>query len=161
MTTEFEPPPKFLSIFTVVAGLVTAVVAIGVLNNLSNNLEPKEPTANKVNSSTSQVKKPEKEKKPEARYAKLDAQSMELPAPRIKADQFKTTKTPFIPAKVNSLSVVEMEVARQAWKYFERNWNEKTGLVNSVDGFTSVTLWDQSAAIAALVSAKELNIIGT
>ena len=158
MTTKFEPPPKFLSIFTVIAGFVTAVVAIGGLNNLSNRLEQKESTA-KVNDSTSQVNKSEREKKPEARYVKLDAQSMELPGSRVTVDELKASKTPFIPAKVKSLSVVEMEVARQAWKYFERNWNQKTGLVNSVDGFASVTLWDQSAAIAALVSAKELEII--
>lgn len=158
MTTKFEPPPKFLSIFTVIAGFVTAVVAIGGLNNLSNRLEQKESTA-KVSDSTSQVNKSEREKKPEARYVKLDAQSMELPGSRVTVDELKASKTPFIPAKVKSLSVVEMEVARQAWKYFERNWNQKTGLVNSVDGFASVTLWDQSAAIAALVSAKELEII--
>ena len=49
--------------------------------------------------------------------------------------------------------------AQQAWRYFERNLNSSTGLVNSVDGFASVTLWDQSAAIAALVSAYELKLI--
>ena len=50
-------------------------------------------------------------------------------------------------------------IARQAWQYFQRNWNEETGLVNSVDGFKSVTLWDQAAAIAAVVSAHELGLI--
>lgn len=50
-------------------------------------------------------------------------------------------------------------MARQAWQYFERNWNDETGLVNSADKFASVTMWDQAAAIAALVSAKELGIV--
>ncbi len=159
MTSNFEPPPKSLSLLTVVAGLVTAIVVIAGLNALSNRLEQKESNASRVNDSTSQVEKPEKEKEPEARYAKLDTQSMELPGSRVTDDELKATKTPFIPAKVKKLTVAEIEIARQAWKYFERNWNEKTGLVNSVDGFASVTLWDQSAAIAALVSAKELEII--
>jgi hypothetical protein len=63
------------------------------------------------------------------------------------------------PMTFDRLSPAELEVARQAWRYFQTNWNEQTGLVNSVDGFTSVTLWDQAAAIAALVSAHELQII--
>ncbi|MCC5663892.1 DUF3131 domain-containing protein [Nostoc sp. CHAB 5784] len=38
--------------------------------------------------------------------------------------------------------------------YFQRNWNNETGLVNSVDGFASVSMWDQTAAIAALVNGE-------
>ncbi|HYX16543.1 MAG TPA: DUF3131 domain-containing protein, partial [Nostoc sp.] len=60
----------------------------------------------------------------------------------------------------------ETTTARQAWSYFQRNWNDETGLVNSLDGFASVSMWDQTAAIpsvsfanAALVSARELNIV--
>ncbi len=60
---------------------------------------------------------------------------------------------------VGTLTQQETETARQAWSYFQRNWNDETGLVNSVDRFTSVTMWDQAAAIAALVSARELNIV--
>ena len=63
------------------------------------------------------------------------------------------------PVKLIRANASDQEVARQAWQYFKRNWNEKTGLVNSVDGFTSVTLWDQSAAMGAIVSAYELNLI--
>jgi Protein of unknown function (DUF3131) len=62
---------------------------------------------------------------------------------------------------IDRISPAELEVARHAWRYFQANWNEQTGLVNSVDGFTSVTLWDQAAAIAALVSAHELHIISS
>ena len=57
------------------------------------------------------------------------------------------------------LSSKDSAMARQAWQYFQRNWNDKTGLVNAADGFASVTLWDQTAAIAALVSARELDLI--
>ncbi len=57
------------------------------------------------------------------------------------------------------LTAQELETARRAWIYFQHNWNDKTGLINSADGFESVTLWDQAAAIAALVSAKELDLV--
>ena len=57
------------------------------------------------------------------------------------------------------LTAQELQTARLAWKYFQRNWNEKTGLINSADDFASVTLWDQAAAIAAIVSARELDLI--
>lgn len=59
----------------------------------------------------------------------------------------------------NRIMPEDQAIARQAWQYFQRNWNEETGLVNSVDGFQSVTLWDQAAAIAAVVSAHELGLI--
>ncbi|MDJ0733145.1 MAG: DUF3131 domain-containing protein [Nostocaceae cyanobacterium] len=158
MNSKFEPPPKWLSVFTIVAGVTTAVVAIAGLNHLSSRLESKNSPA-KVDNSQSQVVKPQVKTKPEAKYAKIDAQSMELPGTKVIAKELEASKIPYIPVRVKKLTSQEIEVARQAWKYFERNWNQKTGLVNSVDGFASVTLWDQSAAIAALVSAKELEII--
>ena len=63
------------------------------------------------------------------------------------------------PMASNRIMPEDQAIARQAWQYFQRNWNEETGLVNSVDGFKSVTLWDQAAAIAAVVSAHELGLI--
>jgi hypothetical protein len=64
-----------------------------------------------------------------------------------------------VAAQVGQLTPEELATAKQAWRYFEKNWNEDTGLVNSADGFASVTIWDQAAAIAALVSAKELGLV--
>ncbi|KOP26801.1 hypothetical protein AMR41_09025 [Hapalosiphon sp. MRB220] len=92
------------------------------------------------------------------KVAKLDAKSVVLPGTPIPSAEM-TTKTPFVVSEVEKLDSVDMVTARQAWLYFQRNWNHETGLINSVDGFTSVTMWDQAAAIAALVSARELNII--
>jgi len=40
----------------------------------------------------------------------------------------------------NELSAADMEVARIAWKYFENNYNESTGLVNSVHAYPSTTM---------------------
>ncbi|MDZ8050927.1 MAG: DUF3131 domain-containing protein [Aulosira sp. ZfuVER01] len=91
--------------------------------------------------------------------AKLDAQSLVLPGTPITPSQAIISKTPYIAPGVGTLTPEEIAIAHQAWLYFQRNWNDTTGLVNSVDGFTSVTMWDQAAACAALVSARELKIV--
>jgi len=53
----------------------------------------------------------------------------------------------------------EIGYARTAWKYFENNYHESTGMVNSVDKYPSSTLWDMGNYLMALISAKELAII--
>ncbi|HEY9667220.1 MAG TPA: DUF3131 domain-containing protein, partial [Coleofasciculaceae cyanobacterium] len=157
MNSDFEPPPKGLSMLTVVGGVVTAVVAIAGLESFSNHLhktaslpQPKvstSPTANpKLDAGATSV-------------VKLDTQSIKLPGTPVTQKEITATQTPYIASGVGQLSQEEMAMARQAWQYFERNWNAETGLVNSVDKFASVTMWDQAAAIAALVSAKELGIV--
>ena len=59
----------------------------------------------------------------------------------------------------NELSAADMEVARIAWKYFENNYNESTGLVNSVHAYPSTTMWDTGSAIAAFIAAKDFGFI--
>jgi hypothetical protein len=49
--------------------------------------------------------------------------------------------------------------AQRAWQYFERNWNAKTGLVNSGDNYAWTTLWDQGSAILGIHAAYQLGII--
>ncbi|RMD49024.1 MAG: DUF3131 domain-containing protein [Alphaproteobacteria bacterium] len=53
----------------------------------------------------------------------------------------------------------EMRAARAAWTYFERFYQENTGLVNAVGNFPSTTLWDTASYIGGLVAAYELCII--
>lgn len=91
--------------------------------------------------------------------AKLDAQSLVLPGTPISPSQATIGKTPYIAPEVGALNPEDIAIAHRAWLYFQHNWNDETGLVNSVDGFNSVTMWDQAAAIAALVSARELKIV--
>ena len=57
------------------------------------------------------------------------------------------------------LTEQEMEMARIAWKYFENNFQESTGLVNAVNAYPSVTWWDAASYLAGMVSAYELGII--
>ncbi|MFY8000089.1 MAG: DUF3131 domain-containing protein, partial [Candidatus Kapaibacteriota bacterium] len=63
------------------------------------------------------------------------------------------------PGRNGALTEEEMKMARTAWKYFERNYQDTTGLVNAVDMFPSTTMWDIAAYMAALVAVREMGII--
>ena len=58
------------------------------------------------------------------------------------------------------LSDADMRVARIAWTYFENNYNAETGLVNSVHGYPSTTMWDTGSALAAFLAARDFGFIG-
>lgn len=66
-----------------------------------------------------------------------------------------------LPARkpVGRLSPGEETYANIAWRYFENNTQPETGLVNSVDGYPSTTLWDQASYLLGLISAYRLEII--
>lgn len=156
MSSDFQPPPKGLSILASVGGVVTAIIAIASLNYWSGRLSQNTPTPT-ISTSPTPTPTTNLEKQAQ-KVAKLDAESLVLQGTAITPSEL-ISKTPFTTPGVQKLDAVEIAHARLAWSYFQRNWNDKTGLVNSVDGFAAVTMWDQAAAIAALVSAKELNII--
>ena len=157
MQPELKPPPNKYSLLVVLSGIFTAIFAIAGLTWLANYLAPRPEQIAKETVKRAAV---EPEATPESAFALQDSQSISLPGNKVTSKELKATKVPYIKAK-SSLTTEELEVAQVAWKYFEQNWNEETGLVNSADKFPAVTLWDQSAAIAALVAAKELELITT
>lgn len=57
------------------------------------------------------------------------------------------------------LTKEEYQWANTAWLYFENNYQENTGLVNSVDGYPSTTMWDTASYLMGLISAEKLNVI--
>jgi hypothetical protein len=57
------------------------------------------------------------------------------------------------------LTQEEYQWANTAWLYFENNYQENTGLVNSVDGYPSTTMWDTASYLMGLISAEKLNVI--
>ena len=61
--------------------------------------------------------------------------------------------------KTRELNAKEKEWAKVAWRYFENNYNENTGMVNSVDKYPSTTLWDSGNYLSALIAAHDLGII--
>lgn len=62
-------------------------------------------------------------------------------------------------AEHRPLTEQEWEWAKIAWKFFENNTIEATGMVNSVDSYTASTLWDTSSYMMALISAERLSLI--
>ncbi|ABA21193.1 conserved hypothetical protein [Trichormus variabilis ATCC 29413] len=156
MSSDFQPPPPGLSMLVAVGGVVTAVIAIAGLNSLSSRLAQNTSISAISTPQTSSTANVETQAQ---KVAKLDAKSVVLPGTEVPVSELTKTKTPDIGVKVGKLDAADMANARIAWSYFQHNWNDETGLVNSADGFSSVTMWDQAAAIAALVSARELNLI--
>ncbi len=59
----------------------------------------------------------------------------------------------------DSLTEKDLKYAKIAWKYFENNYQENTGLFNSVDKYPATTLWDISSSLHALMSAYEIGLI--
>jgi len=57
------------------------------------------------------------------------------------------------------LSAEELKWAKIAWKYFENNTIEETGMVNSRYNYNASTLWDTSSYMMGLISAQRLGII--
>jgi hypothetical protein len=57
------------------------------------------------------------------------------------------------------LTAREFAMAQTAWSYFERSYQDDTGLVNAVGSFPSTTMWDTASYISAMVAAYELCII--
>jgi hypothetical protein len=53
----------------------------------------------------------------------------------------------------------DWKAAQIAWKYFEKNYQPKTGLVNSVDGYPSTTMWDVGSSLAGTIAALHLGLI--
>lgn len=150
MNYDFKPPPKGLFALAAVGGAITIFLAIAGLKYWSSysqssaSISPQFPSATAASL---------------ALVAQLDTKSVVIPGQPVTLNQLAATKTPYIVVGAGTLTSEEMAMAKSAWLYFQSNWNEQTGLVNSVDRFTSVTMWDQAAAIAALVSAKELNLV--
>lgn len=65
----------------------------------------------------------------------------------------------FYQGRHGSLSEQERQWASIAWQYFKNNYNSRTGLVNSVDKYPSTSMWHVGDTIAALVAARELELI--
>lgn len=57
------------------------------------------------------------------------------------------------------LNKKEKEWAKFAWKYFQNNYSQQTGLVNGMDGVPQAGVWDIADYLAALLAAKRLALI--
>lgn len=76
-----------------------------------------------------------------------------------KAENFLADNIQLPQARSGPLSAKNFQAAQTAWKYFANNMNEKTGLVNTIEGHQVTTLWDQASALSALYNARRMEII--
>jgi hypothetical protein len=60
--------------------------------------------------------------------------------------------------KPSPLTKEELEMAKVAWKFFEKN-TQSNGLCNAVDQYPSTTLWDTASYIGGMVASHELEFI--
>jgi len=74
------------------------------------------------------------------------------------ANNIQTSQT-FIQGRRAPLTEKEIEWAKIAWKYFENNIDRSTGLVNSIDGYTSASMWTVADSLAAMIAAHEFELI--
>ncbi|QXP88493.1 DUF3131 domain-containing protein [Methylococcus capsulatus] len=58
-----------------------------------------------------------------------------------------------------ALSEEETRWAQAAWRYFQRNSQEETGLVDAADGRSVTTLWDTGSHLLAMIAAHRLGVI--
>jgi hypothetical protein len=64
-----------------------------------------------------------------------------------------------VPPPGRALTPQELDWARTAWNYFDRNLDVQTGLVHSTDGFPATTMWDTGSYLLALIAAQDLGLI--
>ncbi|MDR6263030.1 DUF3131 domain-containing protein [Roseobacter sp. N2S] len=69
------------------------------------------------------------------------------------------TEATVSPVGPRELRETDRSAAAVAWRYFEYNTQPETGLVDSVAGFPSATLWDQGSYVFALSAAHRLDLI--
>lgn len=166
MENDFKPPKKRWVFLTGVGGVTTAVLMILGIEYLSGyfrhrELASKTPATSQTKTTDSSHNPPQllTPSNPPQDLNQADQASKSLPGQTIPASTTLFPQSLAVAPRSESAPLNTSVMAKQAWMYFQSNWNSTTGLVNSVDGFASVTLWDQAAALAALVSAHELGVV--
>lgn len=63
------------------------------------------------------------------------------------------------PVRARPLTESDRRLAKAAWRYFESNYQPKSGLFNSVHQYPYTTMWDLGSSLLGLVSAEQIGII--
>lgn len=82
-------------------------------------------------------------------YQKIFQKEMLIP----KASYYPVTRV------AGALSDEDLAHARTAWKYFENNYDKRTGLARGIEGRDAASVNDISSFLMAMISAYELDII--
>ncbi|MGA0540520.1 DUF3131 domain-containing protein [Neotabrizicola sp. VNH66] len=70
-----------------------------------------------------------------------------------------TAVEPLPLAQPRPLTDEERTAATIAWRYFENNIDPDTGLLGSVDGYPSTTMWEMGTFFVAVTAAERLDLI--
>lgn len=90
----------------------------------------------------------------------LDNLDLQTKSPKAESNQIDIASSPNIPQPSNGeLTQEEQEWGKIAWTYFRNNYQNKTGLVNSVDEYPATSMWDTASYLMALIAAQRLEII--
>jgi hypothetical protein len=80
-------------------------------------------------------------------------------SPQPKPASVKKEAVPTQTLRDYQLNDQDMQRARRAWSYFERNRHPDSGFVSSVEGSAEVSSWDLAGQLAAVVSAHQVGVI--
>ncbi len=72
--------------------------------------------------------------------------------------EITTLPTPVVADRPHRLTAEDRQLARTAWRYFEKN-HLSTGLVSSAADFPATTMWDVGSQFAGMVAARELGML--
>ena len=70
----------------------------------------------------------------------------------------ETTVLPTLVQRSIPLKEDEMQLARNAWHYFQKN-RQPNGLVSSAASFPATTMWDVGSQFAGMVAAREVDLL--
>ncbi|WP_299494611.1 DUF3131 domain-containing protein [uncultured Shewanella sp.] len=71
---------------------------------------------------------------------------------------FKEKQVANEPMKVIPLSRSEKLLLSKAQRFMNDNWNDKTGFIDSVNGYTQTTMWDVGSAISGILALDALGV---
>jgi Protein of unknown function (DUF3131) len=155
MLQDFRPPSGKILLLTHVGGVASAVLLLLSLQWLLANVNREKLATTTMPASQSPTRVSASRLSP----AQLDDRSLSattsggfhrsdnLP-PSITAAPASSPAQPIAP-----------QLARQSWEYFRQNSHAETGLVDGRAGQSRVTMADVAATLAAIVSARELDLI--
>ena len=87
-----------------------------------------------------------------------------IPTPALKAQQTKVAPTREITLPQASQTTTiplnrhEKLLISKAKRYFDKNWNETTGLIDSVQGYSHTTMWDVASGVGGLLALEALGV---
>lgn len=101
----------------------------------------------------------EKKTSNEKEVSPKNMQLTPLPIHGVIPEEISPQKKLTSPAKKGVPDAEVLKIARTAWQYFEKNYQNTTGFVNGVKEYPFATIWDIASGLAGFIAAEQLGII--